>query len=372
MVQSRESKAESRSAAGVGRTAKPSLLSVLVLEVQPESFGHPVQRAAVDAHDLGGPGAVARRRSPARAGGSGARSRRAAAARRTGGRQDPAASRGSRRQVADVDDRAAAEQHEALDGVLEFADVARPACNAVSASSAAGESRRWRPARLHAFSRNWPTSSGMSARRSRSGGTRIDDDAEAVEQVLAEPLLGHLLLEIDVGGRDHPDVDLGRAAGADRPQLAFLEHAQQLHLQRRRGLADLVEEDRPAVGLLEEPLGVAHRAGERPARRGRTAPTRAGVSVIAPQLTGTNGRLARRPCAWTALATSSLPVPLSPTISTGTDGVGRVGDLLVDLEHRRRAPEQPRRADVARGCAPAGRLARRPAPAPARRSPSPR
>ena len=42
------------------------------------------------------------------------------------------------------------------------------------------------------------------------------------------------------------------------------------------------------------------------------------VSVSAPQLIGDERRArARRPCAWIARATSSLPVPLSPMISTG-------------------------------------------------------
>ncbi len=45
------------------------------------------------------------------------------------------------------------------------------------------------------------------------------------------------------------------------------------------------------------------------------------VSVSAPQLIGTNGRDARRPCAWMARATSSLPVPLSPMMSTGATAV---------------------------------------------------
>ena len=40
-------------------------------------------------------------------------------------------------------------------------------------------------------------------------------------------------------------------------------------------------------------------------------------SAIAAQLTGTNGRLLRLLWAWSARDTSSLPVPLSPTISTG-------------------------------------------------------
>ena len=41
-------------------------------------------------------------------------------------------------------------------------------------------------------------------------------------------------------------------------------------------LADLVEEDRPAVGQLEQAHARADRAGERAASRGRTSPTRAG------------------------------------------------------------------------------------------------
>ncbi len=53
---------------------------------------------------------------------------------------------------------------------------------------------------------------------------------------------------------------------ADRPHLALLQHAQQLHLQRQRHVADLVEEQRAAVGRLEEALVRLHGAGERAAR----------------------------------------------------------------------------------------------------------
>ena len=51
--------------------------------------------------------------------------------------------------------------------------------------------------------------------------------------------------------------------GADRNHLALLQHAQQLHLERRRHLADLVEEEGAAAGRREEPLLVPHGAGER-------------------------------------------------------------------------------------------------------------
>ena len=49
------------------------------------------------------------------------------------------------------------------------------------------------------------------------------------------------------------------------PELALLQHAQQLHLHDRAHLADLVEEDRALLGDLDQPLLVAVGAGERAA-----------------------------------------------------------------------------------------------------------
>ena len=54
-----------------------------------------------------------------------------------------------------------------------------------------------------------------------------------------------------MGGRDQPDVDLDRRARADRIDLAVLHRAQQLDLHFRRQVADLVEEQRPGMGLDE-------------------------------------------------------------------------------------------------------------------------
>ena len=55
----------------------------------------------------------------------------------------------------------------------------------------------------------------------------------------------------------------GLGAGvADPDDDPLLERAQQLHLQRERHLADLVEEQRAAVGRLELALLVGDRAGE--------------------------------------------------------------------------------------------------------------
>ena len=104
-----------------------------------------------------------------------------------------------------------------------------------------------------------------------------------------------MLLEVAVGRRDDADVDLDRLAAADALELALLQHAQQLDLHLQRQVADLVEEQRAAVGQLEAPEPARHRAGERCPSRGRTARYSSTPGASAAQLTRTNGfSLARR------------------------------------------------------------------------------
>ena len=72
----------------------------------------------------------------------------------------------------------------------------------------------------------------------------------------------HLLRQVAVGGGDDAHVDLDRALGADRVDLAFLQGAQQLDLHVQRQLADLVQEQGAAVGLLELAQVLVGGAGE--------------------------------------------------------------------------------------------------------------
>ena len=69
-----------------------------------------------------------------------------------------------------------------------------------------------------------------------------------------------LALEIDVGGGDEAELHLDRLAAADPLDLAFLDRAQQLGLQVELQIADLVEEERAAVGQLELADLLAHGA----------------------------------------------------------------------------------------------------------------
>ncbi len=104
----------------------------------------------------------------------------------------------------------------------------------------------------------------MSSRRSRSGGIRISTTFEAVEEILPEPPGLDVRLQVPVGRGDDADVGVAGARLADPLEVLLLQEAQQLGLQRRRDLADLVEEQRPPLGHLDPPRLIADRAGERP------------------------------------------------------------------------------------------------------------
>ena len=76
-------------------------------------------------------------------------------------------------------------------------------------------------------------------------------DVEAEEQVFAEQALLDQRPQVLVGGGDDAHVALDRRAAANRRVFALLEHAQQPRLRLHRHVADLVEEQRAALGLLE-------------------------------------------------------------------------------------------------------------------------
>jgi hypothetical protein len=97
-------------------------------------------------------------------------------------------------------------------------------------------------------------------------GRQLDlDHVEPVVEVVAEaPGLG-LGQQVAVGGGDHPDVHDPQVVVAQAPQLAALQGAQELHLGGGRHVADLVEEERAAIGALDQALAVAGGPGEGPA-----------------------------------------------------------------------------------------------------------
>ena len=122
--------------------------------------------------------------------------------------------------------------------------------------------------------------------------------------------------QVPVGGGDDAHVDLDRVLAADPLEGLLLQHAQHLRLHLQAHVADLVEEQRAAVGQLELAAAPGERAGE----RALLVAEQLGLD----QLLGDRGAVdlhERAPRAgpsraWIARATSSLPVPFSPWIRT--------------------------------------------------------
>ena len=98
--------------------------------------------------------------------------------------------------------------------------------------------------------------------RSRSGGDLERNHGEAKEEILPEEAAADLGGQVLVRCGQDPRVRGDRPRSADAREPPFLQGAQDLGLRSRGHVADLVEEKRAAVGLLEFPAAVLGGAGE--------------------------------------------------------------------------------------------------------------
>ena len=154
------------------------------------------------------------------------------------------------------------EDHRALDDVRELADVPGPRV-ALEHLLRVGRQAGRRPAHPAADAREdvprqdedvlGPFPERRDPERERR---------DPVVEVVAELLLADHRLEVEVRARDEPDVDVPVADVAEPAERLLLEGLQELRLDRRVHVADLVEEDDPAVPHLEEAGLRVHRARE--------------------------------------------------------------------------------------------------------------
>ena len=156
----------------------------------------------------------------------------------------------------------------------------------------------------------------MSSLRSRSGGMCDADDVQPVVQILPKRARRDLWIEFAVRRGDDADVDpRAHAIGADALDLAGLEKPEQRRLHAQAHLADLVEKHRAVGGGLENPRLVPIRAGE-------AAPDMAEQLGLHQRIRHAGAvqrrQRCRRPSAplMDERATTSLPTPVSPVIST--------------------------------------------------------
>ena len=104
--------------------------------------------------------------------------------------------------------------------------------------------------------------SGMSSTRSRRLGERIGNTLRRKKRSSRNVPRSTSFAEVLVRRGEHAHVDVHHVLAADARDLAALQGAEHLRLRHEVHVADLVEEERAAVRLLEEPALLLLRAGE--------------------------------------------------------------------------------------------------------------
>ncbi len=85
---------------------------------------------------------------------------------------------------------------------------------------------------------------------------------EAIEQVLPETPGLHLLFQVPVGGRHHPNVHLDGADAAHPLEFHLLEHPQELDLEALGHFRHFIHEQGAAVSQFEPALAHGHGVGK--------------------------------------------------------------------------------------------------------------
>jgi hypothetical protein len=89
------------------------------------------------------------------------------------------------------------------------------------------------------------------------------EHVETIVQIFTQASVANCLRWRTIRRGENADVELDVLRSAEPTRLTFLEHAQQLGLERDRHLGDLVEKERASVGHLEHARPRTRRAGER-------------------------------------------------------------------------------------------------------------
>ena len=132
---------------------------------------------------------------------------------------------------------------------------------------------------------------------------------------------------------------------ADALDLAGLEEPQQQRLHAQAHLADLVHEDRAAVGRFEQAALVAVGVGEAAAHVAEQLRLEQRVGNARAVDRDAAARGARRLRVWIRRATTSLPTPLSPVIRTLASDRAAYSTSCCDQPERRRCGRSGSRTD---------------------------
>ena len=168
----------------------------------------------------------------------------------------------ARRQVGELHRVAVAQGDRPLHGVLELAHIAWPAVVQQDARDL-GRERGRGPAEALGLVGEQTLGEQEHVLAPLAERRQIEaEHVEAIEEVRAEPALLDERLEVLVGGGDDAHVRRDLAVATDRAVGALLKHAQELGLQARRKITDLVEKERSSTCLGEQSVAGLARVRE--------------------------------------------------------------------------------------------------------------
>src|SRR5262245_9527552 len=155
-----------------------------------------------------------------------------------------------------------AHDNEAFDEVAEFADVTGPRIAQQDFERSIGKFAGTLAISGAEFVEEMAREDGDVFLAIAQGRNKKGNYVEAIEEILAEAAVGNLLLEILVGGGDDADIHADRLIGTDGFEALLFEHPENFGLRAEAHVADLVEEERAAISLLELAHFVVNGAGE--------------------------------------------------------------------------------------------------------------
>src|SRR4029079_8204825 len=144
------------------------------------------------------------------------------------------------------------------DGVAQLADVSRPTCSSPLFEHARRDRRRLGVD----LARDTLDERRDVLETAAKGRERDATDGEAMEQVVAEATFEHVRVHVTSRRGDDAYVALDPVVAADAAHFGALERTKEAWLKIERELAELVDEERAAVDLLEHAFSNAYRAGE--------------------------------------------------------------------------------------------------------------
>ncbi len=138
-----------------------------------------------------------------------------------------------------------------LDHVTQLTNIARPAVIEQRRTGLLAEAAS-RTSVLLDETRQKAVRQGQNVFAALTQGWQIQGDhVQAVQQILTETSAAHHVLKVEVGGGQDAHVGTSSHRVADALVFLVLNEAQQLGLQRQRKVADLVEKQGAAIGLID-------------------------------------------------------------------------------------------------------------------------